>query len=166
MVGTTEQPAVARRISYEEQVALGMIRSPTAHNSRFVAPDRQDFIPSRHEIVDPYASSYPPPLHYIVRHEYSPITRSYSMLIKTSAVTLFLSILTGAAMLMLDHWSFLAWLLLASLEWVFCFVLLAMLDWQETPSALAWKMSNDYMILMEREQRARLKRLYGYEEDY
>jgi hypothetical protein len=156
---------VARTVSYEEQVALGLIRSPTQQGIRFVAPERQDTLPSRHEIVDPYAPTYPQPLQYIVRHEYSPLTRSYSMLIKTSAITVFLSILTGAAMLMLDNWSFLAWLVLASLEWVVCFILLAILDWRETPSALAWKMSNDYMSLMEREQRARLKRLYGYEED-
>jgi hypothetical protein len=87
------------------------------------------------------------------------------MLIKTSAVTVFLSILTAAALFVLDHWSFLGWILLASLEWVFCFVLLAVLDWRETPAALAWKLSNDYKAMMEREQRARLKRLYGYEED-
>lgn len=164
MAFTTDTP-VARTVPYEEQVALGLIRSPTQQGVRFVAPGPQNILPSRHEIIDPYAQTYPQPLHYVIKHEYSPLTRSYSMLIKTSAVTVFLSILTGAAMLMLDKWSFLAWLVLASLEWVFCFVLLAILDWRETPSALAWKMSSDYMSLMEREQRARLKRLYSYEEN-
>jgi hypothetical protein len=164
MVSTTS-PTIARPITQEDEAALGFARPQDRHRTRFVAPDPKDIIPSRHEIVDPYAPTYPQPIQYLVRHEYSPITRAQAMLIKTSAVTIFLSILTGAALFMLDSWSFLLWLLLASLEWVFCFVLLAVLDWRETPSALAWKMSDDYISLMEREQRARLRRLYGYEED-
>jgi hypothetical protein len=163
MVATTE-PVVAHRISYDEQVTMGLVRGYDRSVTHFVAPAPHDILPGRHEIVDPYAPTYPQPVQYLVRHEYSPLTRANAMLIKTSAVTAFLSILTGSAMLMLDSWSFLAWLLLASLEWVVCFMLLAVLDWRETPSALAWKMSNDYKGLMEREQRARLKRLYGYEE--
>jgi hypothetical protein len=158
-------PTVARPLTPEDQTTLGLARPLDHQRTRFVAPEPKDILPSRHEVVDPYAPTYPQPIQYLVRHEYSPITRAQAMLIKTSAVTMFLSVFTGAGMLMLDKWSFLGWLVIASFEWVFCFVLLAVLDWRETPSALAWKMSDDYMSLMEREQRARLKRLYGYEED-
>jgi hypothetical protein len=165
-MATTTVSTVARTISHEEQVTMGLIRSPSQQGIRFVTPDRQDILPSRHEIVDPYAPTYPQPVQYLVHHEYSPISRAQAMIIKASAVTLFLSILTAAAMIMLDSWSFFAWLLLASFEWVLCFILLAVLDWRETPSALAWKMSDDFKDLMQREQRARLKRLYGYEEEY
>jgi hypothetical protein len=55
-------------------------------------------------------------------------------------------------------------LLIASGEWVLCFIVLAVLDWRETPSALAWRQSEQYAQLMRREQTARLKAMYGYEE--
>jgi hypothetical protein len=154
---------LARRISHTEQVEMGLVRAPPRPNFVPPAPPPHPQ-PRPPDVVDPYAPSAPQPVHYLVRHDYSPVTRAQAMLLKTSAVTLFLSLLTAAALAMLDHWSFLGWLLLASVEWVFCFVLLAVLDWRETPSALAWKMSNDYKTLMEREQRARLQRLYGYAE--
>lgn len=152
----------ARLIKLGEQEQTGLIRRA----SNFVAPERAyPVIPSRHEIVDPYAPNVPQPVQLITRHEYTPNSRARAMIIKTSAITIFLAILTLSAMLMLDSWSFLAWLFIASLEWVFCFWWLARYDWRETPSALGWKMSEDYKELMEREQRARLKAVYGYVED-
>src|SRR5262245_14144032 len=129
MLSTTD-PVVAHPISSDKHVALGLIRTQDRNRTRFVAPAPQDILPSRHEVIDPYAPTYPQPVEYLVRHEYSPISRAHAMLLKTSAVTVFLSILTGVALMMLDSWSFLAWLFLASLEWVFCFVLLAILDWR------------------------------------
>lgn len=146
-------------VSREEQREEGLIRLPT----NFVAPDPVRAYPT--QIVDPYAPNAPQPVQLVAQHEYSPGSRAVAMLIKTSAITVFLSILTLAAMFMLDSWSFLAWLFIASLEWVVCFGWLAKLDWRETPSALAWKMSDDYKELMEREQRARLQAVYGYVED-
>lgn len=157
----TEQ---ARRMTRDEQEQLGLVRVPQGKN--FVAPESAyPLVPSRHEIIDPYAPNAPQPVQLLTKHEYTPVSRANAMLIKTTAITIFLAILTLAGMLMLDSWSFLAWLFIASLEWVFCFWWLARYDWQETPSALAWKMSGDYKELMEREQRARLKSVYGYVEE-
>jgi hypothetical protein len=40
-------------------------------------------------------------------------------------------------------------------------VLLAILDWRETPSAIQWRQNEGYLALMKREQTARLMALYG-----
>ena len=74
---------------------------------------------------------------------------------------LVLSLLTLAALIMLDRLTFLLWLLLASGEWLLCFVLLAILDWRETPSAVQWRLTEGYLALMRREQTARLMTMYG-----
>lgn len=156
-----QQTTQARRISLQEQEELGL----TVHRpSKFVAPmPTPPTIPTRHEIIDPYAAGMPQPVQYVVQHTYTPISRAQSVLIRTSAVTVALAILTAAAMAMLDGWGFLAWIILASLEWVVCFVIVAVLDWRETPSALTWKQSSDYMGLMRTEQAARLKAIYNFE---
>jgi hypothetical protein len=150
----------ARTISRVEQQETGLVRRA----SNFVAPAPQAYpMPSRHEVIDPYAAYAPQPVQFLAKHEYTPITRAQSVLIRTSAVTVALAILTAAAMAMLDGWFFFGWLLLASLEWVFCFLVVSVLDWRETPAALTWKQSSDYMDLMRTEQAARLRALYGYE---
>lgn len=156
------QPSTqARRISLQEQEEMGLA---PVRRSNFVAPAPAPLaIPTRHEVIDPYATNLPQPVQYVVSHQYTPITRAQSVLIRTSAVTVALAILTAAAMAMLDGWGFLAWLALASAEWVVCFLVVAVLDWRETPSALTWKQSNDYMGLMKTEQRARLKAIYNFE---
>lgn len=94
-------------------------------------------------------------------HVADPITRGKSMLLKTSGVTVALAILTAAAMLMLDGWTFLLWIFLASLEWVICFLVLAHLDWREHPSAVRWEWTQGILGMMEREQEARLRAQYG-----
>lgn len=151
----------ARTITRTEQEETGLIRRSTASN--FVAPSVQAYpVPSRHEIVDPYAEAYPQPVQHITHHHYTPMSRAQAVLLKTSAITVFMAILTACAMFMLDSWFFFLWLFLGSLEWVFCFCVVAVLDWRETPSALTWKQSNDYMKLMRTEQAARLKALYNW----
>lgn len=89
--------------------------------------------------------------------------RAISMLAKTSAVTLFMSILTLAGLVMFSEVTFFLWLFLASLEWVLCFLVLAMLDWREHPSAIRWNFSNRVLDMMEREQEVRLRSQYGEE---
>lgn len=89
--------------------------------------------------------------------------RAISMLVKTSAVTVFLSILTLAAMYLMGSLAFFLWLLWASTEWVLCFLVLAMLDWREHPSAIRWNFSNRVLDMMEREQEVRLRSQYGEE---
>lgn len=88
-------------------------------------------------------------------HTTDPIQRGKAMLLKSSAITVFLSLLTLAALFMLDGWSFFLWLLLASAEWVLCFLFLAVLDWREHPSAIRWNIANGVLYLMQREQDAR-----------
>lgn len=151
----------ARTISRAEQMETGIVRRP----SNFVAPvPAQAYpMPARHEIVDPYAAHAPQPVQYLVTHNYTSEGRARSVLLRTSAVTVALAILTAAAMAMLDGWFFFGWLLLASVEWVICFFVVSILDWKETPAALTWKQSDDYMGLMRTEQEARLRALYGFE---
>lgn len=150
-----------RTISRAEQQETGLARKA----SNYVAPmPAQAYpMPARHEVIDPYAAHAPQPVQYLVTHNYTSEGRARSVLLRTSAVTVALAILTACAMAMLDGWFFFGWLLLASIEWVVCFLVVSVLDWKETPSALTWKQSDDYMELMRTEQAARLKTLYGYE---
>ena len=152
-----------RTITRDEQEKLGLIRRSTA--ASFVQPSTPAYpiVPSRHEVIDPYAEHAPQPVQHITHHHYTPINRAQAVLLKTSAITVFMAILTACAMFMLDSWFFLLWLALGSLEWVFCFCVVAVLDWRETPSALTWKQSSDYMELMRTEQAARLRAIYNYE---
>lgn len=153
-------------VTRQQQEEAGLIRHQPQHPANFVSADKIQVLPSHHEIVDPYAHA--PALEaaqMISHHHYAPQDRAWSMLIKTSALTVALAILTMAGLFMLDSWTFLAWLLLASLEWCAVFAWLALLDFRETPAAHVRQKTTGYLALMEREQRARLKALYGYEED-
>jgi hypothetical protein len=94
-----------------------------------------------------------------------PITRAQGLLLKTSAATLALAFLTLAGMIMLSQFAFFLWLLLASLEWVVCFLALAVLDWREHPSAIRWRWTNGLIDIMQDEQRRRLDAQYGVEEE-
>jgi uncharacterized membrane protein YcjF (UPF0283 family) len=157
---------MSKLITRHEQEQMGLIRPSASQAPAFVPADKIQVLPSRHEIIDPYANA--PALEavqMVSHHTYTPQSRAWSMLIKTTAVTVALAILTMAAMYMLDSWTFLAWLLLASLEWCAVFVWLALLDFRETPAAHVRQKTDGYLDLMRREQRARLKALYGYEED-
>ncbi len=141
---------------------------------RFV---KAEIVPTAHKIpnsiTDPYAAGNVSPVQFIVKHEVTPESRAKAMVTKTHQVTIFLALMTGAAMYVMQlyplHWAtltiFMLWLALASLEWLAAFALLAVLDWKETPSALEWKRSEDYMDLMRREQKARLMTVYGLSAD-
>lgn len=89
--------------------------------------------------------------------------RALALLTKTSAATVFLAVLTVAALHMMGEWAFLLWLLCASAEWVLCFLYLAWSDWKEHPSAIRWLWSNRLLDMMEREQEVRLAAQYGEE---
>ena len=116
-------------------------------------------IPSVH---DPYAP-YAPQVQQIVKVDVTPFTRAQAMVMKVSAVTVALATLTLAAMVMLDSFFFFLWLMLASLEWVGTFIVLAVIDYRETPSAQARLHLQRYLDMMEREQIARLRAMYGRE---
>lgn len=152
-------------VSVEEQRAMGLRRERQLP-ANYVQPDRVTVLPSHHEVHDPYAMT--PALEsaqMVSHHHYHPKDRAVAMVMKTSAVTVFLALLTLAALIMLHGWGFFLWLFLASLEWCAVFAFLAILDWRETPAAHVWHKTDIYADLMQREQRARLKSLYGYEED-
>jgi hypothetical protein len=138
------------------------------HGSRSIPLYEGDVLPPLPPVPttmrDPYAAYLPNPTQLIVRYDLTPQARAWAMLTKTTAVTIFLSLLTLAGLFLLDRFSFLLWLLLASAEWVLCFLLLALLDWRETPTALAWRQSEGYLQLMRREQAAHLAALYGVKE--
>ena len=85
------------------------------------------------------------------------------MVKKTTALTVFLSLLTLAAMSVLGSFTFFLWLLFASSEGVLCFIVLAVLEWRENPASLAWRQSEAYLDMMRREQTARLRAMYGQE---
>ena len=120
-------------------------------------------------VVDPYAAAMPQTVQNIVRYDANPITRAKAMTLKVHQVTLFLAILTGALMLVLQwypaDWTGLAvfflWLSLASVEWIAVFCLLSILDYRETPAAQNRQQMGAYIRMMEREQRNRLRAMYG-----
>lgn len=138
---------------------------------------RAEIVPTAHKvpgaITDPYAAGNVSPVQYLVKHEVTPESRAKAMAYKTHQISVFLALLTGAAMYVMQlyplHWAvfpiFMLWLALASLEWLAAFALLALLDWKETPSALEWKRTEGYMDLMKREQKARLMTVYGLSAD-
>lgn len=141
---------------------------PNRYNeiTNYVPPAPTAIIPSRHEVIDPYAHA--PALQQaqvISHHNATPESRARAMLIKATAVTIALAILTGAAMIVLvDEFEFFLWLLIASGEWVGCFIFLAYFDFWETPAADLRQKTTGYLELMRTEQRARLKAIYGWEE--
>ena len=152
-------------VTIAEQRAMGLRRERQLP-ANFVQPDRVTVLPSHHEVHDPYAMT--PALEsptMISHHHYHPGDRANAMIKKSAAVTVGLAVLTAAAMVMLHGWAFFAWLFLTSLEFCAVFALLAILDWRETPAAHVWHKTDIYADLMQREQRARLKALYGYSED-
>jgi hypothetical protein len=96
-------------------------------------------------------------------HVADPVSRGKAMLLKTLAAGSFLAVATIAGMVMLDMWAFFAWMFLASLEFVGCFLYLSYNDWREHPSAIRWQWSNRLLDMMEAEQERRLDAQYGSE---
>lgn len=112
-------------------------------------------------VADPYAEHLPQQVQQVVRYEVTPESRARSMVLKVHQVTIFLAMLTGAGMFVLTEWSFWLWLLLASAEWIFVFIVLAIIDYREQPAALSRMTADRYLGMMEREQAARLNAMYG-----
>jgi hypothetical protein len=98
-------------------------------------------------------------------HVADPVSRGKAMFIKTLGISLFLWGLTIAAMALTDSLSFFLWLLWASIEGGICFIILAILDWREHPSAIRWQWTQGLLGMMETEQRARLNAQYGKDWD-
>lgn len=155
-----------RTVSREEQISTGMVkRNFTAPLQGEVLPPALRPVQQVPTVVDPYAANLPQTVQQVVRYDVTPESRARSMVMKVHQVTIFLAILTGAAMAMLTEFSFLGWLALASGEWVAVFIFLAILDYRETPQALARHTATKYIGLMEREQAARLRAMYGDKHD-
>ena len=152
-------------VTYEQQVEMGLIR-PRATNFVTPAPAPR-LIPNA--IVDPYAEHHGSPVQFVSHFQADPETRATALIRKSNTVTLFLALLTAAAMYVFQLHPidvstlviFFLWLVVASAEWLAAFALLAVLDWKETPSALEWRRTDGYLSLMKREQSARLMTMYG-----
>lgn len=155
-----------RRVSLPEQEETGLVRR--TNRNTFVPPDRK---PAQAYPVQTPANDA---LGALVAglmaeartiHHADPISRGFAMLIKATAITVALAMFTVAALWMLDSLTFFLWLLLASLEWVVCFIYLAYNDWREHPSAIRWQWTAGLLNMMENEQRARLNAQYGKDWD-
>jgi hypothetical protein len=153
-----------RRISLEEQEQTGLARRFTYVSARIE--------PERH--IPPVQSPANDALGQLVGglmaeartiHHADPVSRGKALLLKATAITIALGGFTLAALAVLDMLSFMTWLLLASLEWVVCFLYLAYNDWREHPSAIRWQWTNGLLGLMEREQEARLRAQDGKDWD-
>jgi len=160
------------KISYESQIEQGLIRVNDRHGSRYVQaevlPPVARPIPSAPIIVDPYAAHSPQIVQQVAKSESDPITRARAMVLKTHLITGFMAMLTGASMIALQWYPqdangliiFLIWIGVASLEWLASFVMLAILDYKETPAAQAWYQMKSYVRFMGKEQDHRLRMMY------
>ena len=167
---TDLKPIVPRPEDIESGATIKRNRYDSGES--LVKPDPQaEILPpvrSVPAVVDPYAGAMPQTVQNIVRYEATPITRAKAMTMKVHQVTLFLAILTGALMLVLQwypaDWTGLAvfflWLALASVEWIAVFCLLAILDYKETPAAQNRMQMKAYIDMMRTEQYHRLRAMY------
>jgi len=145
---------------------MNELQKPNRYNQQenFVPPERMEVLPpvrSVPQVVDPYANAMPV-VQQVSKHEATPITRAQALTLKSHQITIALAILTAAGMVILRHeFYFLVWLVLASVEWVGTFITLSILDYRETPAAQNRQQMAAYIRMMEREQRNRLKAMYG-----
>jgi NADH:ubiquinone oxidoreductase subunit K len=161
---------VSDKVTIEEQIESGLIRPRQtfvpALRGEVLPPVRP--IPNAPMIVDPYAQHLPQIVQQVVKSESNPISRARAMLIKTSAITVFMAILTGASMIALQWYPhdahgfviFMIWIGVASLEWIVSFWMLARLDYREQPAAQAWYEMKAFVRMMSLEQDHRLRALY------
>ena len=163
---------MSNKVSYQEQLDMGLIRVNDRHGSRYVQadvlPPAAKPIPNAPVVVDPYANHAPQMVQQVVKSESNPITRAQAMVLKTHLVTSFMALLTLAVMLVTSWYPqnanglliFLIWIGVASLEWLAAFVMLAILDYKETPAAQAWYQMKSYVGMMGKEQDHRLRAMY------
>lgn len=152
--------------------STAIVARPMTHHEVIQINRPSNFVPALYEeqpiaprqpqaVADPYAAYLPQSVQQVVRYEITPESRGRAMAMKVHQVTIFLAILTLAAMVMLGEWSFWLWLLLASGEWIGTFVFLAILDYREQPQSTARMTADRYIRMMEKEQAARLRAQYG-----
>ena len=163
------------KVTYQEQIEMGLIRK----RQPFVAPLQGEVLPPVKHIpnvpivVDPYAQHAPQAVQQVVKSESDPITRARAMVMKTHLVTAFMALLTLAVMLVTSWYPqnagamliFMIWIGVASLEWLAAFVMLAVLDYKETPAAQAWYQMKSYVRFMGNEQEHRLRAMYPEQYD-
>lgn len=138
-----------------------------AKPSNFVEPGRMEVLPPARPMpvpTDPYAMAIAP-VQQIVKYESSPEQRARAMVMKVHQVTVALAVLTGAALYGFGQFYLFWWLIAASLEWVVVFVVLAIIDYRETPSAQQRHQTDRLLDMMDREQQARLRATYGVDHD-
>lgn len=151
-----------RRVTLDEQQQTGLARRNTyvsAGPERQVLPVQSPANGALGELVGGMMAEARS-IHYA-----DPVSRGKGLLLKTTAITVALGLFTVAALAMFDMLTFFIWLVLASGEWVVCFIILAILDWREHPSAVRWQWTNGLLNMMEKEQDARLRAQYGKDYD-
>lgn len=134
-----------------------------AKPSNFVEPLRGEVLPPARPMpvpTDPYAMAIAP-VQQVVKYESSPEQRARAMVMKVHQVTVALAVLTAAALYGFGQFYLFWWLIAASAEWVAVFVVLAIIDYRETPSAQQRHQTDRLLDMMDREQRARLRHQYG-----
>jgi len=156
-------------VTYEEQKNSGLIRDNSSiYGKNFVSAE-----PIRYQnIVDPYTKDIPQPIQMIDKHTSDPIMRSKALVYKTHAITIFMSVMTGASMVALEWYPskytliiFMVWIGIASLEWVVIFIAMSILDYKETPSSISWFQMKKYLYMMQDEHQHRLRALYPNQYD-
>lgn len=150
-----------RRVSLEEQEQAGLARRNTTYVPARVTPERRTM-----PVQSPASGALGELVGGMMAeartiHHADPVSRGKALLIKATAITVALGLFTLAALAVLDILNFMIWLLLASVEWVICFLYLAYNDWREHPSAIRWQWTQGLLGMMEREQEARLQAQYG-----
>jgi hypothetical protein len=151
-----------RRVSLNEQEQLGLVRK----GSTYVAPARSV---QAYPVQSPASGALGELVGGMMAeartiHYADPVSRGKAMLLKTLGISLFLWGLTIAALALTDGLSFMLWLLWASIEGGVCFLVLAVLDWREHPSAIRWQWTQGLLGMMKEEQRRRLNAQYGEED--
>jgi hypothetical protein len=158
-------------VTRKEQEEMGLLKRPNNYPAKnYVALQGEIMPPIRHmpNVIDPYAQAMPQAAQHIANYEATPITRAQAMRMKIRDITLFLAVLTGAAMYAFQlypaTWQtfgiFMLWLMFACTEGLLTFIVLAILDYRETPSAQNRQQMTGYLRMMEREQAHRLRAMY------
>jgi hypothetical protein len=149
-------------VTRKEQIEMGLLKRPNNYPTKnYVALEGEVLPPVRHvpQVIDPYAPSMPA-VQQVVSYEATPLTRAQAMTMKVHQVTIALAILTACALYKFSEFYLFTWLLLASLEWVGVFIILAIIDYRETPAAQSRMQWHDYAYMMHREQAHRLRAMY------
>lgn len=124
------------------------------------------------QVVDPYASNMPETIQIVAHHKSDDAGRTQALVRKAREITMVVGLLTGAVMyaftLYPQAWGgfavFVLWCVFALTEWLAAFIILAVLDYKETPAAQNRYQMKNMMRMAWREQTHRLRAMYPDQE--